>query len=149
MAKQTSARAIDVPESDTARLALHDCPGCGTHHALAAHTRDDGHIGWCVSCGYCGVVGPTGDGEAEAAERWNVCAATPALDDLCDETQHRVGRVEGLLGAVSGIVRDNAGGLSKAQAAQIGCVVEFAIDELSRIGGHLDATERSSGEARA
>lgn len=82
MSNRKSTRSTEVPESDAARLALHDCPGCGTNHVLAAHTRDDGPVGWCVSCGRCGVVGPTGDSEATAAENWNaICGNAVAPVD--------------------------------------------------------------------
>lgn len=76
MSKLNIPRPIESPTSDAARLMLNACPYCHTSDLLACSTRDDGWVGWSVSCACCGVVGPLAKNESTAAHSWNELAAS-------------------------------------------------------------------------
>ena len=53
---------------EEAESQLGACPFCDGSRASVLELDTDQ---WAVSCGSCGVIGPSGRTEVEAAQRWN------------------------------------------------------------------------------
>jgi hypothetical protein len=122
------------------KTTLPACPFCAQAGELLNIAGDA--EGRFVQCGLCGCAGPVGDTADEAVRRWGARFYENVLDELCDETQHRAGLVEGSLAGASSILWDNAGGITNAQVTTVACIVDLAIAELDRIGSHLDPIAR-------